>query len=49
MQLEGIEENGGHWQNLSHRFRGRSLVDPDELCDPASSLSGSARQPFTLI
>ncbi|KAF3946456.1 hypothetical protein CMV_027280 [Castanea mollissima] len=33
-QLEGIGENGGHWQNLRHRFRGHSLADPDELCDP---------------
>ncbi|KAL0009079.1 hypothetical protein SO802_010581 [Lithocarpus litseifolius] len=36
--LEGIGENSGHWQNLRHRFRGHSLADPDELCDPASEV-----------
>ena len=39
MQLEGIGENSGHWQNLRHGFRGHSLADPDELCDPGEHLA----------
>ena len=39
MQLEGIGENSGHWQNLRHGFRGHSLADPDELCDPGEHLT----------
>ncbi|GMY33382.1 pyruvate dehydrogenase E1 component subunit alpha-3, chloroplastic [Fagus crenata] len=30
-----VRENGRHLRNVRHRFRGHSLADPDELCDPA--------------
>jgi hypothetical protein len=34
-----IRENGRHWWNVRHRFRGHSLADPDELCDPGEHLT----------